>query len=174
MNPMIRALSVVSSLAALIALGSAQGLPPKLLALYKKPAPKATFTSLSGKKIKLSSLKGKVVLLDCFATWCQPCAIMAPRLEKLKEVYGKKGLVVIGVSGWEHGDSKKAVSAYVKEHKYSYTFTYGNDAFFTETGVQSVPTFLFIDKKGIVREMAVGVRDYDVFENEVKSLLAAK
>lgn len=115
-----------------------------------KALPKFTSKNIKGGTVTNSSLKGKVVLMDFWATWCGPCVKMSPTMQKLHAKYGKKGLVVIGMNleGGDEASDKSKSLAYVKKHKYTYLNTYGNDAIASKLGVQGIPRFVLADKKG--------------------------
>lgn len=118
-----------------------------------KPLPALSLTDLSGKKHTNASLKGKVILLDFWATWCGPCKAAAPTMNSLYQKYKAKGLQVVGVN---ITDKKPAISKYVAEHKYTYPFVYDSDAFAKALGVGPIPTFVLVDKTGKVRNVIVG------------------
>lgn len=129
------------SLAALAAFSFAQ-------AKVGAPAPTFTMTTLAGKKLTNANLKGKVVLIDFWATWCGPCKKASPLMEKLHKTYAKKGLVVIGAN--MDDNSKAATLGYIKEHKYTYTMTLDNQALAGKWGVSGIPRFILIGRDGKV------------------------
>lgn len=136
-------------------------------------------TTTEGKTLTGKSLRGKVVLVDFWATWCGPCKKASPVMESLHKKYAKKGLVVIGANTSERDSDGRpvkwanAAKTYKKEHGYTYTFTWGNDDLKEKWGVQGIPTMFVIDKKGVVRKVFVG---YDTkletnLEQAIKPLL---
>ncbi len=158
----------------ILALGAGAMAQSSVAALEGKAAPKFTMTDTKGKVHTNKSLMGKVVLLDFWATWCGPCKAASPTMQKLHDKFGKKGLMVIGANTLEP-NGKQAATKYQKEHKYSYTFTYGNEKLTKELGIRGIPLFVFIDKKGKVAKTMMGYgpqRDPE-FEALVKKLLAA-
>lgn len=163
-------------LIALVLSTSAFAVPQSsLTAIEGKPAPEFKMTDINGKVHTNKSLKGKVVLLDFWATWCGPCKAASPTMQKLHKKYAGRGLVVVGANTFEQGDAKKATIGYKKEHKYTYTFTYGNDALARSLGVRSIPAFVFLGKDGKVAKTMVGYgpqRDAEM-EALIKKLLAA-
>src|SRR5687768_3814654 len=118
------------------------GTPGELKDLVGKQAPAFKMTDTKGKVHTNGSLKGKVVLLDFWATWCPPCVAASPTMQKLHEKYAKQGLVVIGANLGEHSDPDGTPAKYAKEHKYTYTFTKKNDDYARKLGVRGIPMFM--------------------------------
>lgn len=144
-------------------------------ALKGKPFPAFKMTDTNGKVHTNASLKGKVVLLDFWATWCGPCKAASPTMQNLHDKYASKGLVVIGANTYEQPNVKATAAAkYQKDHKYTYMFTKENDKLAASIGARGIPFFVFIDKQGVVREVATGFgKDQSPaqFEAIVKRLL---
>lgn len=136
-------------------------------------APDWSLLDASGNKVTLSQLKGKVVLLDFWATWCTPCKMVMPSLQKLHEKFGKQGLVIIGINSFERdGDPVK----YMKDQKFTYMLLLKGDGVAQSYNVQSIPTMYIIDKQGTIRHSELGaVPDLDTkLETTIKKLLASK
>lgn len=170
--------SNVSAASNTVATGSPSGEGEQAGSLnLKKGQPMLAFsmTSTKGETLTNESLKGKVVVLDFWATWCGPCKMASPTMEKLNKKYAKDGLMVIGANTSEQSNADGAAAAYAKEHGYTYTFTKKNDALGEKLGISGIPCFIFIDKKGNVRDVAEGFDPGATpaqFEQTVKSLLA--
>jgi thiol-disulfide isomerase/thioredoxin len=119
----------------------------------------------------LSGLRGRVVLLDFWATWCAPCRVVAPKLGALQARYGAQGLSVVGLS--TEGAQEVALFAQRTGMRYAIAVD-KNDETTQAYGVSSLPTLIIIDKRGVVRDVAIG---YDpsgdrALEATVRALLA--
>jgi thiol-disulfide isomerase/thioredoxin len=134
-------------------------------------APEFSLSDLNGRRIDLASQKGKVVLLDFWATWCGPCRIEIPGFVKLQERYRDQGLVVIGVS---LDDSVEPVREFYREFNMNYAVAMGDERV-TELygGILGLPTTFLIGRDGRIYAKHMGATDISVFEDEIKTLLAA-
>jgi peroxiredoxin len=133
-------------------------------------APVWELKDVDGKAVKLSDFKGKVVILDFWATWCPPCRKEIPGFVELQEAYKDKGLVVIGVSLDEEGAA--VVKPFMTEYKVNYPMVIG-DGKTVEAygGISGIPTTFIIDKEGKIKSVHVGYRPKETFEAEIKALL---
>jgi len=121
------------------------------------------------KPIKLSELRGQVVLLDFWAPWCGPCRVTFPRLQKWHESYKAKGLVILGVTNFfGHAEGKELTRAqeldYLRTFKKTFRLPYGFAVADTEENdrnyaVGSIPTTFLIDRRGAVRFISTGSGD---------------
>jgi thiol-disulfide isomerase/thioredoxin len=119
----------------------------------------------------IGAFRGKVVLLDFWATWCVPCRVVMPKLGELQTRYGAQGLAVLGLSTEEAQD----VALFTRQAGVPYGIAVDRHAETTRLyGVISLPTLVVIDKRGIVRDVAVGYdpADESRLEAIVRSLLA--
>ncbi|KAF0141455.1 MAG: alkyl hydroperoxide reductase [Stygiobacter sp.] len=133
-------------------------------------APDFELPTTDGKKLKLSSLKGKVVILDFWATWCPPCRKGIPDLVELKKKYGQKGFEIVGVS--VDDQTKDDVVPFIKEYKINYPVVYYNEAVrISYGGIESIPTTFVIDKQGKIVASYLGFREKSVYEDHIKKLL---
>ena len=129
--------------------------------LLGKPMPTFSMKSLDGKTHTNTSLKGKVVLFDFWATWCGPCKAISPMIEKLHKAYKGKNVMVVGANVWERNGSKPQTDGtnarkYVKEHGYTYPMTIANEDLATKLKIEGIPTLVLMDKKGVVRSVYLG------------------
>jgi len=134
----------------------------------RKPAP-----DFSLGENRLSGLKGKVVLLNFWATWCVGCKQEIPWFMDFQTLYQPKGLEVVGVSlddeGW------KVLKPYLAEHPMNYTVALGNDAVADlYGGVDALPTTVLIDREGRIAYQHAGVVDRAECEKEIQGLLAER
>jgi cytochrome c biogenesis protein CcmG/thiol:disulfide interchange protein DsbE len=143
------------------------------LAQANKPAPGFTLQDPSGAKVSLSDFKGKVVLLNFWATWCVGCKEEIPWFTDFQTKYKKDGLTILGVSlddeGW------KVLKPYLAEHPMNYTIVLGNDDVAgLYGGVDALPTTLLIDREGNIVSTHAGMVDRIGIEKELQTLLGAK
>jgi peroxiredoxin len=138
----------------------------------RKPAPDFTLKDSNGTPVKLSDYKGKVVLLNFWATWCGPCALEIPWFIEFEQQYKAQGFAVLGVSMDEEGWT--AVKPYISEHKLNYRIMVGNDSVSQlYGGLDALPTTYIIDREGKVAFPAhVGLINKSQYVQEVQSLLS--
>jgi cytochrome c biogenesis protein CcmG/thiol:disulfide interchange protein DsbE len=139
--------------------------------LASGPAPDFTLTSFDGQKIRLSELRGKVVIVNIWASWCVPCRDEAPFLEQTWRQYKDRGVVFIGVN---YVDSETSAKAYLKE--FGITYFNGPDIgseIYQRFRAKGVPETYFIGKDGNLYGNIIGpVTRPSAFIQKLEELLA--
>lgn len=136
-------------------------------------------TTIDGKQLKLADLKGKVVIVDVWGTWCPPCRAEIPHFKKLYEQYKDQGLEIVGLACEQVAadEALAAVKAFAEQHKVPYplaTIEQDDPVLQAIPDFDAFPTTLWIDRDGKVRLKRVGYHDYAPLEGLTKPLLAAK
>lgn len=137
----------------------------------RKPAPAFALTDASGKTARLTDYRGKVVLLDFWATWCTGCKKEIPWFVEFQKSYGTKGLAVVGVSldegGW------KVLKPFLAEHTIPYRIVLGDDAMSKRYGIEGMPDTFLIDQQGrVAAAYRAGLVDKNDVEANIKAMLA--
>ncbi len=132
-------------------------------------APDFTLPEVGGNTLQLSSLRGKVVLLDFWATWCDPCREEIPHFVELQRKYGSDGLQIVGVS---MDDSIDPVRPFAEKFHINYPIVMGN-AKVGELygGVLGLPIAFIIGRDGRIYRKHIGATNVTVFQNEITALL---
>jgi peroxiredoxin len=141
--------------------------------LRGRGAPDFTLPDASGNPVTLSALRGQVVLLNFWATWCPPCNAEIPLLGELQERYRASGLVVLGVSMDEDGWT--SVRPWLSARAVSYPMMIG-DSRVAESyeGVKSLPTTFLIARDGRIAKTVTGLFNKDGYEADIQALLAER
>ena len=142
----------------------ATGDPARALDLIKPNRPQQakdfSVAALEGGKVRLADLKGKVVFLNLWATWCGPCMEEMPAMERLWQRYKDQGLVVIALSMDSSG--AKIVKPFIEQAKFTYQVALDPKMEIAQLyGAHSVPSTFIIDRSGTLRAIALGPRDWD-------------
>lgn len=133
-------------------------------------APNFTLKSVDGKTVKLSDYKGKVVIIDFWATWCPPCRKGVPDLVSIQNEF-KKDVVIIGIS-LDDSRTIDEVPGFIKDYGVNYPVVYGDEKVVNAYGgIRSIPTAFVIDKKGNIVDMHIGLVPKDTYVNKIKELL---
>jgi peroxiredoxin len=134
------------------------------------PAPNFTLKDVEGREVTLADYKGKVVLLNFWATWCGPCKIEMPWFVEFQRKYKDQGFSVIAVSlddeGWE------VVRPFTEEYELNFPVVVGTNEMADEFGgVAALPTTFIIDKEGRIRNSHMGLAGRGEYEEEIEALL---
>ena len=133
-------------------------------------APAWTLPDVDGKTVSSDQLKGKVVVLDFWATWCGPCRSEIPGYVELQKKYGEAGLAVVGVSLDRGGPL--VVKKFVEQQKITYLIVMGDDKIAAAFGgVEAIPTTFIIDRDGTARFRKEGAMAHEEFEAILKPFL---
>lgn len=138
----------------------------------RKPAPKFQLRDSSAKNASLKNYRGKVVLLDFWATWCHGCKEEIPWFAEFQRQYGKKGLRVVGASMDEEG--WKIVKPFLAATDVPYRIILANDATAKMYNIENMPDTFLIDRHGRIAAAYVGLVDKDDVENNIKAMLAER
>lgn len=142
---------------------------PAAKSLVNKRAPEIARTDLKGAHIDLRSLRGKVVLLNFWATWCAPCQLEIPVFSKWQQQYGAQGLQVVGIS---MDDDAAPVRRLLSKLKPTYPVAMGDSKLGEQYGgVMGLPLSYLIDKKGVVRARFQGETDLKTIEKRLDAML---
>ncbi|HEY1111789.1 MAG TPA: redoxin domain-containing protein [Opitutaceae bacterium] len=145
---------------------------PKAIGMLPKigVAPKWSLKDLEGKVVSSDSLKGKVVVLDFWATWCPPCRAEIPGYVELQKQYGKDGLVIVGASADEAGPA--VVKEFAAKMGINYTMLMADEAISSAFGgVEALPTTFLIDRNGQIRDRKVGMEEKAEYEQKIVAVL---
>ena len=136
-----------------------------------RPAPDFTLPRIDGGQLQLSSYRGKVVLLDFWATWCVPCREETPHFVEMQEKYKDRGLQIIGIS---MDDSPDPVRTFHEQFHINYPIVMGSPEIGSAYGgVLGLPIAFLIDRNGIIQVKHMGATDPAVFEKDITTLLQA-
>jgi len=138
----------------------------------RRPAPDFNLKDADGKPVKLSDYRGKVVLLNFWATWCGPCKIEIPWFMDFEQTYKDKNFAVLGVSldedGWD------AVKPYIQQKKINYRVMIGTEQVAQLYGdVDSLPTTFLIDREGRVAAVHIGLVSKSDYLHDILDLIGA-
>jgi thiol-disulfide isomerase/thioredoxin len=135
-------------------------------------APDFELGDSQGLPVELSSYRGKVVMVDFWATWCTGCKVEIPWFMEFERKYKNAGLETIGAAMDAEGWDK--VRPYLERHPFNYRIVVGNDRVAKLFSITSLPMTLLIDRDGRIADQHVGMVDKDVWEREILTLLQEK
>jgi peroxiredoxin len=140
--------------------------------LQGQPAPDFNLASLDGKNLKLSDFHGKAVLLNFWATWCEPCKIEMPWFVQLQQQYGPKGLQVLGVA-MDDTDPKE-INEFAHKMGVNYPIVIGKEAVGDQYGgIPYLPSTFYIDRDGKVVDRVYGLVSRSEIEDDIKKALSS-
>ena len=161
------ATSVVVLLGALLL---AEGQPEGNPAFKPGPAPDWQLKDLQDKPVRWADFKGKVVILDFWATWCPPCRAEIPDFIDLQKQFGSQGLAVVGVAMDQDGPA--VVKKFVEKVGINYPVVIGDEAMSKKFGgIEGFPTTFVIDRQGRMVRQFLGLTERGEFEKAIKPLL---
>jgi len=144
------------------------------------PAPAVTFQAMDGNTLPLDSLRGKVVLVNFWATWCEPCRAEIPELIEFQNKYASRGFTVLGVAMDQEG--KSVVAPFVAKPQFkvngqnvamNYPIMIGNDALASQFGgILGLPTSYLISRDGKVVKKTIGIIDGQSVDQMIRKLLS--
>lgn len=173
MNKRVAVLALIIAVAAgLYVVAHKRRATPPLNASNHPAAPAFTLTGLDGQKLDSSTLKGKVVLIDFWATWCAPCRKEIPRFVELQKQYGNQGFQIVGIS---MDDSVGPVRDFNQEFKLNYPIVMGDEATADAYGgVLGLPVNILVGRDGHIYAKHAGLTDLQALETEIKTQLQAR
>jgi thiol-disulfide isomerase/thioredoxin len=149
--------------------------PPKEVAIAAgeigSRLPDFSVKDLQGREISSADLRGKVVLIDFWATWCQPCKKEMPGYQKLVDRYGRQGFAVVGFKFDTMADTEDPLS-FAKRIGVGYPLAVADDDLKQKLGgIEGLPTTMLYDRQGILRKKIIGFEYTETIEADLKLLL---
>lgn len=136
-------------------------------------APDFKLNTMDGNQVTLSELRGKIVVINLWATWCPPCRAETPALEKSYDQYKDSGVVILGVNLTDQ-DSLSDVQAFVREFSLTYPILLDRDGSVSKSlyQIQGSPSTFFVNREGIIRTVVVGGPMSETFiRSKIEALL---
>ena len=177
MHPCFRN-AAIGGVALLLGLVACSPAPPVKTSASVKPepsrkkAPEFELKDSRGNLVHLADYKGKVVLLDFWATWCSPCAVELPWFMEFERKYKDRGFEVLGVA--MDDDGWKVISPFVERKKFNYRVVLGDDKTGDQYGgIEALPSTYVIDRNGKIAAVHIGLTNKKDFEDAIQNLLDA-
>jgi len=134
----------------------------------RSPAPNFNLKDASGKDVKLADLKGKVVLVNFWATWCEGCQVEIPWFVEFQKEYASRGLVVVGIA---MDDDWKSVKPWIEEKKVNYPIVIGNQGLGKQYGLIGMPLTALVDREGRIADIHNGIVEKTATQQKITDLL---
>lgn len=128
-------------------------------------APDFEYTSFDGEKVSLSRMKGKIILLDFWESWCGYCILVLPKINELLKEYKNKGFIIIGITT----ENREQIEKLIKSNQLNYINIFADKSILKKYKVTARPTYYLIDKNGIIIKTSYG--DLKKIESAVKTLI---
>src|SRR5262245_45085786 len=164
-------MKVVTAVLSMVLLSSTSGGAGSVTpAKARRKAPTFVLSDANGSRVKLSDYKGKVVVLDFWATWCTGCKVEIPWFMEFQAKYKSQGLETVGAAMDE--ESWEKVRPYIEEHPFNYPIVAGDAATLAKKfNITGLPLTLLIDRNGRIADAHAGMVDKDAWEQEVREVL---
>ncbi len=145
--------------------------PTQATTTEMKIAPDFTLQSLDGKTVHLSDFRGKAILLNFWATWCEPCKVEMPWIVDLQQKYASEGLQVVGVA--MDDASPDEIAKFTRQMGVNYPVVIGKDAVADSYGgLPFLPTTFYIGRDGKIVDKVLGIKGRGEIEDDIKKALA--
>jgi peroxiredoxin len=133
-------------------------------------APNFELESLDGEVVRLSNFRGKIVLLDFWATWCGPCKVQMKNLKKLKSLVNEDEVVIISI---DVGESKSIVQEFISKEEVDWLVLLDPKGSTAKSyRIRAIPTLFIIDKEGLIKEKYVGVTSTETLLSAIEALIS--
>jgi len=134
------------------------------------PAPAFSLPDLDGNRVELSQFKGKVLVIDFWATWCPPCREAIPELIAMKKKYGPRGFDIVGISMDEN--PARVVPPFIEHYGINYPVVMADTQVPSDFGgIYGLPTTFIVDRDGNIAQRYIGYVDLKVIERDIEALL---
>ncbi len=134
-------------------------------------APDFSLTDLKGNPVTLSDFKGKKVMVNFWATWCPPCRVEMPHMQKFYEDYKSKDFVIVGVNMTTTEENPDNVKAFVEDQRLTFSIVLDQEGDVLQTyQVVAYPTTYVLDSNGVIREKFQGAINYDIMKDAVSKI----
>jgi cytochrome c-type biogenesis protein len=160
--------SVLPNLESRLKIDDGSGKPATVAGESAQSAPDVQFTKLDGGSLRLTDLRGRVVVLNFWATWCIPCRSEIPALSSMQKALDAEGLTVVGVS---YDDTPDLIQEFQNDLRQDYTVVLGGKDVGSQLPATPLPTTYIIDRQGRIREKFIGEKTQAAFEAVIKPLL---